>query len=543
MAVLVKRGEPRRTIGDAPAVSDSEPAAPEPRGLLCELVIPTPNATWTKLQRGVGGAAGMLPTTLPGVLAALADLDAELVGELDGTSPMFGVVAGDVQAPSAVVAVKLRDVRRIRSVLAEGATSRFALRSEGALTLLVPRGGAHGTELAITANGYVVVARSVSELAELAPYVTRTLPARPLPVSAAVLDIPGIALATALVPLATAAWSEWKARLLREDARMRAERGRAADFGDPAAIVALADGLVARKLAVLEGIDRIHVVADVADDAVSVTATLPTRAGTAARTWADTMRVGDLAPVLELPRTAVLALVTRDAEPEREAQGRSVEEGLRTALRLEDEAKLHEATAAITKARDEVASLALVVDEPTGALVRAPVRDEEAAQKAVRSLVGLLQARPFKELLHIRDVTTTSEDVPGLGKMSTATILRAPSPSRRDAGVPAPALGIAWVVEGGSLLLGTGAEPGVAVRTANAQKMGKEPALGAFARAVGNDVSTTLVLQPLRLDPKRAGLPIAPLAIGLGKKGSEVFVRLDIADALFREAVRSQMGF
>ena len=34
-----------------------------------------PNATWTKLQRGIGGAVGILPATMPGVIVALSDLD------------------------------------------------------------------------------------------------------------------------------------------------------------------------------------------------------------------------------------------------------------------------------------------------------------------------------------------------------------------------------------------------------------------------------------------------------------------------------------
>ncbi|HVJ91770.1 MAG TPA: hypothetical protein VM580_18340, partial [Labilithrix sp.] len=60
---------------------------------------------------------------------------------------------------------------------------------------------------------------------------------------------------------------------------------------------------------------------------------------------------------------------------------------------------------------------------------------------------------------------------------------------------------------------------------------------------IGSDATTVIVAQPLRLDPKRANLPAAPLGIAVGRKGHDAFVRVDVADALLREAARLQMGF
>ncbi|MCW5834373.1 MAG: hypothetical protein KIS78_18380, partial [Labilithrix sp.] len=67
--------------------------------------------------------------------------------------------------------------------------------------------------------------------------------------------------------------------------------------------------------------------------------------------------------------------------------------------------------------------------------------------------------------------------------------------------------------------------------------------LARFTAAVGSDASTVIVAQPLRLDPRRANLPTAPLGIAVGRRGRDAFVRVDVSDALLREAARWQMGF
>lgn len=75
------------------------------------------------------------------------------------------------------------------------------------------------------------------------------------------------------------------------------------------------------------------------------------------------------------------------------------------------------------------------------------------------------------------------------------------------------------------------------------KKLADEPSLKRFTADVGSDATTLILAQPLRLDPKRANLPTAPLGIAIGKKGSDAFFRIDVADGLLREAARWQMGF
>ncbi|HVH45802.1 MAG TPA: hypothetical protein VM925_25790, partial [Labilithrix sp.] len=268
-------------FGSSPSLVDAgasmEPAARTPDDLLADIYVTSPNTSWTRLQRGVGGAMGILPATLPGVLVALTDLDVQLASELDGTAPMFGVVAGDSADPGVVIAIKLVDSRRARGLLLDGDTARYGAKDVAGMTLLVPNrsSGERKLEIALTQNGYLLVTRRVADLGRLGPYVTRTLPERPLPSkSAGMIEIPRSALQTALKPRLESFWKESKAFLLTQDERMRAERGRAPDFGDPVAIVAALDGILGRRVAILGDLEKVQIAFDITDDAAVLDATL-----------------------------------------------------------------------------------------------------------------------------------------------------------------------------------------------------------------------------------------------------------------------------
>ncbi|MBX3198031.1 MAG: hypothetical protein KF894_07785 [Labilithrix sp.] len=553
--------------GSAPAADAgavAEPPVRAPDGLLADVYVTSPNASWTRLQRGVGGAVGILPGTLPGVFVALTELDVMFVDEIDGASPMFGALAGDPESPGAAFAMKLVDARRARLLLADGDTSRYATKEADGMTLLVPTKqdpSDRRLELAITRSGYLLVARAAADLERLGPYVTRTLPARPLPTDAAVtVDVPKSALQAVIKPRLESLWGDGKSFLLTQDEQMRAARGRAPDFGDPIAIVGVLDAILGRRVAIVGDLEKLRLSLEITDEAAVLTAALsPLGPDGPARRWVDGMKLGDAAPVLALPTVSALAVSLRDGEVDRAEQGKELEKAIATSLgaRLKDPEKLHEVIEAMTQARGESVALALGLDEPTGLFLRSPVRDPASADKAIRGAFDLTKAEPFKELLGVRDVVASSDELPGLGKIAVTTALRVSKDAKREAsprvadgGAPVAkalprAAGAAWVVEEGALSLGAGGEPLVTLKTGVRpdRKLADEPSLARFTAAVASDASTVIVAQPLRLDARRANLPTAPLAIAVGRKGGDAFVRIDIADGLLREAARWQMGF
>ena len=549
----------------AQTMKTAEVAVPAPEGLLADVTMATPNASWAKLQRGIGGAVGILPASAGGIICTAAGLDPFIASEIDGAAPIYGVIAGDPANPSYVIAMKLLDLRKARVVLVDGETARYATRDAGAMTELLAKG--QGNELPVTVglspNGYILIAKRSDDLAKLAPYVTRTLPKRPLPAEGAlVFDVPRAALGTVMKPKLDDLWASAKAFLLGEDERMRRNHGgRAPDFGDPKAIIGAADAWVTRRIGVIGDLEKMRIAVDLIEDGVSIVSTMtPAAGGGVASKWTDAMKLGDLAPLGALPASSAAALLVRDGEEDRADQDSALEQALTSALgsRLADAdaKKLHEIVEDVTKARGDVVTSAMAWDDPQGLSLRAPIRDPDASARAVRGAVDLLKVAPFKELLRVRDVTSSSEEVAGLGKASVATILRgaakAPASARLgDAGAPRPAartrnddLGLAWLVGGGVLSLATGDSP-VATLRASAQpdrKLSDEPAVARSFTALANQASTALVVQPLRFDATRANLPSAPLFFALGRKDKDATLRIDIANGLLRELARRQMG-
>ena len=566
-----------------PTTRPEEPSVPAPDQLLADVYMVTPNASWAKLQRNIGGAVGILPASAAGIIGAAAGLDPFVTSEIDGAAPIYGVVAGDPANAGFVIAMKLLDPRKARAILVDGETASFTPKEDAGVTELVPKGqpsdgrpGDVPVVVGLSPNGYVLVARRSADLAALAPYATRTLPRKPLPSSAAVvLDVPASALGTVMKPKLEGLWSSAKTFLLAEDEAMRRSHGgRAPDYGDPKAIVGVIDSWVTKRIGVVGDLERMRLSIDIIEDGVSVVSTMtPAAGGGPARKWTDAMKLGDTTAIAALPATTAAALVMRDGDDERAEQASTIESAITAALgaRLAegDAKKLHDVAVDFTKARAEVFSAGLAWDEPRGISLRAPVRDAEAASRAVRGAVELAKVAPFKELLRVREVSTSLEDVPGFGKASIVTIAREPARAdvgelrtarvSRDAGVPsavgrgdagaAPAArgrqnGLAWIVSGDILSMAGGETPAATLgATARPERrLSDEPAIARSLAALAAKSSAVLVLQPLRFDVARANLPAAPLVIALGRQGTDATFRIDVANGLLREVVRWQMG-
>lgn len=555
------------TTGDV-----DEPAAPAPDRLLADVFVGSPNASWSKLQRGVGGPAGILPASAGGILCAIVGIDPAVAFEVDGASPAYGVVAGDPAAPGWAFALKLANVPHARALLVEGDVARFTPREANGYTELLPKGNAPPPQgaVALSKNGFLVVARKAEDLPALAPYLTRTLPKRPPQEGAIVAEVPRASIANVLAPKLASSWADLKAFLLSEDVRMRKEHGgRPPDFGDPEAIVAAIDAVVSQRLAVLGDLERLRVAIETEEDGTSIDVTMtPATPDGAAKKWIQAMRTGDAAPVLSMASTSAVALSMRDGDADRAAQAEGLDKALTSSLgtRLgEGEAKrVHDVLADATKARGDTLALALAWDDPNGVFVRADARDADAASRAVKGAIELARAAPFKEIFRVKDVASSAEDVAGLGKASLATITREPkspaplpAPLRaRDAGAPAAArdggaatakpsaVGLAWAVDGGVLSLAAGPEPLVTLRLGAKpeKKLADEPEVARSLSSLGTNASTIVVAQPLRFDPVRANLPVAPLVVAVGRKGGDAFVRVDVTAGVLREIARRFVG-
>ena len=501
----------------APSLAPETPVA-APDGLIAEATIATPDATWERLQRGVGGAAGILPSTLGGIVCAASGIDAGLAAEIDGTSAAYVIVAeGAGGLPAWVVVMRLVDARRTRA-LVEGETSRFDARTSGDFEVLTGKGEHAGarpsrvvaaiSRAGASGGGWFVVARSEEDLARLAPYATRTMASRaPSSLHEAIaIDVPGSAIAGPLRAKVAREWDETKKQMLANDRDLRAQHGgRAPDFGDPGAILAMVDGSMQTRLAVLSDLKSVHLGIDAGEDDLRavVTATPATPSGAASHAIAG-IHSGDVAPLRAVTRDAGFALLVRDGADTRAKDAADLEAAIDAALgpRLAptDAKRVHSAIDDWTAARGDAWTLALAwggVDH--GLVVDAQAGDPARASRAVHEAVDAIAHVPaFREPLAMwlgaRDVVLGTGDVPGDGRASTAAL--APMPSHAPA--PTPAYSLAWRSGTDDVKVALAESPlALLSPSLPGRTLGDDPAIRALIDALG-EVAGALVLQPSR---------------------------------------------
>jgi hypothetical protein len=501
--------------------------APAPAELLAEGVIATPDATWQRLQRGVGGAAGLLPTTLGGIVCAATGLDARLGAEINGGAPAYLVLSGDPALPAWVLAMRLVEERRARPLF-EGASAIFEVRDAGggAIELAAKgRPGPLGSFVGIAPGGWVVLASAPQALTELAPYATRTLPTKRAEPAAGstesiAIDVPQSALGGSLATTLARGWADTERAMLANDRALRdAHGGRAPDFGDPRAIVTALDGWTQKKLAALRDLRGLHLGIDVREEDVSavVTAVPSSHEGAAADAVAA-LHPGDIAPLGRVPRETVVGLLARDDAAARAKDAIDLEAALVTTLgdRLPpaDARRVHTAIDDWYGARGDWATVAVTLTPiDRGAVGDVAASDPGRASRAVREALDLLAhapaiREPFGAWLHVRDVKLGGGTIPGGARASLASF---------TTDTPSP-FALAWTPESPPAGTGTGATAAAPVQSAHAGELklalgaaplpwiapalsggtlGDDPAFGAILAAIG-PVAGAIVAQPGR---------------------------------------------
>ncbi len=530
--------------GEAPSAV-AEPPVPVPEGMLAEAVLASPNAMWSRVQRGVGGALGMMPSTFGGLVCALGGLDPGLGPEIDGGAPAYLVLAGGVDAPSFVLAVHLVDPRHARAALAEGDVARFTAREAAGMTVLSAKGAASPVALGLTRGGFLILAREVADLERVAPYAYRTLPTRPLPASDLTVDVPGAALRGAVRAKLSASWDAFKAEKLEQDRSLRAQHGgRAPDFGDPRALMASLEGIVQRRLAEVGDLASARLALDAEPAAMHAVVTLrPADGDGPARAAINAMRTGDLAPLLASPADAPLAFVWRD-DPASRARDASDLEGavarvLGARMSADDARKLHTALDDGSKGRGEWISAALAWRGPArGIALRASATDAERLSRAVREGLELVRAPAFREplraMLGLGDVTLGPLPL-GLGTGDGLATFTTDARSRAR-------LTLAWTASRGELRAALGEDAVALLAAGPARALSDEPAVRAMLAPIEATATFALVAQPLRLASGHDGAPAEPIVVAWGRRDGDAWARVDAADALVRELIRSGLG-
>jgi hypothetical protein len=237
------------------------------------------------------------------------------------------------------------------------------------------------------------------------------------------------------------------------------------------------------------------------------------------------MRTGDALPLLGDVDSPLAVLVHDDAAGRLRTAGAlegAIAKALASRLAAAEEKKLKGALEGWARARGDWMTFGLVGTD--GLYARAATPSEATAEHAVKDVLDLLGAPPFKEILRIHSVKV------GQGAATvTYGEQKGGEPKRAD---------IAWSAKNGEIAA-TVQGPGAKL---TARKLGDDPGVAGEVRALGADVTFAAVAQPLKLDPVKSLLPAAPLVLAWGKKGSDLWAHAEANDALVRELLRSRMG-
>jgi len=510
---------------------------PPPPSLLATLMFAAPNVSWAKMQKSGGGALGLLPMSVGGLLGTLGHMEPELASEIDGAVPAYGVVAGDVESPRFALAFHVVELRRARGILLDGDTARYTAKEVDGLTHLVPQGGVQPAfAAALSRDGYFVIAKTSADITELGPYVTRTLPKGAPPSHAVSIEIPKSALGGALSQRLDAAWRKGRTEISEADANARkAHQGRAPDFGDPQAILSALDGVVERALSLFGDLARVNLSADLDDDRFTLTIELlPLEGDGPAATLVKELPEGDVAPLFDLPDTASMVFLLR-SKPEQNASD-GIEKALLSILGTRvspaDGERLHHALVGFSQGRDEMVRGALFASsQQSGLYIQTHAKDGEALLRSAKGVAELAGASPFKDIVRVKSVSIGPVDAPPLGKMSQAVIV--------GAGGEKPAWSMGWGLSNGEFhWFAAESMPAFVSAVRGAPTLRAQTNFVRDVSALAKKPSFVMAVQPSHIRFVRVPGELPPTIVSWGKEGGAAVLRVSLPHAVAKELGR-----
>jgi hypothetical protein len=395
-----------------PALGDRALApVPAPDGLLSDFIVPHPDRTWELVRASVGGSP-LVPSSPAVFLGDVLGLPVSALEQLDLVVPVVGAVVDAKDDIAAVVGIHVKDGSRFVD-LVTSPTGRFTkgAAEEGLVPLSQAAAKEGGWAYGVAGN-YLVVAQNRAALAKFAPFVTRTLPARPVPAEDVVARASHDALAGPMSQRLKKLWDSWKQDREAEDVAMRTKHGGSSpDFGDPAQALADIDTKAAKLFAILGDLDEARLALSVepkgpdrSSSYRAIVSMKPRSAeGPAGREIAS-MPVAGAEPLLSLPSSVAVALLTRDNAELRDlssvAQVDAISKVLGGRLEGDDRTKIENAFQSWSKGRGDWLTAGLFWAGPTrAAVLRGAVSDPAELGRGATAMLKLLSVRAIADPL------------------------------------------------------------------------------------------------------------------------------------------------
>jgi hypothetical protein len=554
--------------GAASAVVASTDLAPvpDPAGLIAELWVSDPDQSWRKLRDQAGSKPALLPASFPMLAAALLELPHAVAGMFDANVPMHGALVADPSGSVAwVLGLHVRSGRELGAALTNGADASYSGRTDEASGVLLLEAKAKAKDMTLPALGivgnYLLVAERARVLPLVGPFVARTLPKRPPPSEPIVLTARQQSLAGPVARQLQRLWREQASELKTLDQKNREERGgRAPDFGDPAAALNGIGASIDTLIDLLKSARELRVVLEPLDDGLELRAELtPGQDGPAAEVVRE-LAVGDVEPLLALPKSTLLGILSRGTSTQREESAKSLSERLRALFgeRLSDgdKALIDETFVQLARGRGDVAAYGLVErDGGVYAVMRGTAGDVSAFNGGLKSLLKFPRIRAFSEPLRqfVGELTVrlSSAPVPGLpGRVDRAALALEPARMRTSGGNAgegtAETFELLWQADAEHVYAAAGRDAAPAlvelVNTTTERSLASDAYVSAAARRAG-PVSFAAVVRPLAfaVADEPALDRSAPVFIAVGREGTRLRVRARATKPVVRGLIQGAL--
>jgi hypothetical protein len=531
------------------------PEVPAPAHHVADVFIPKPEETFLNIRSRVGGPLALLPGTFPSVVVTMLGLSPQLLEQIDGKSPSFGVITDDGERLVVVMGVHVRDGWRTVQLLTEGADAKYTAKPvDRGVVVLEPRPALTSRVTALgVAGNYLLTAEKAEDLLACGPYVSGTLPKRPGLEGEIVLQASKAALAGPISKRIRDTWGTFRKEREKDDEELRKQKGRAPDFGEPAAALADVQGRVEGILSLLSDLERAQVRMDTDATGIHATVTMvPAAGGGYASKEFASLVTGDLSPLLSMPQDTVLGVLMRDDPQGRRASATKQADGLVKLLgeRIKegDKEKVHAALSSWAEGRgDWMAASLRWTREDQEAIVRGSVADAKALDTGIRSMLALATVPGFREPLehHLGKLTVGKVEKAGAG--SFLNVKRERKATQEGQKPSVSTFDLAWrtAPEGFEL---RGREDGKGWLTS--AEDGKQPTLGEHPttskvfEGTGTDASFVLFLDPQlflsSLAPKGAKVkePNAPFVFAYGGETKQGWFKVALSHASAREIIK-----
>jgi hypothetical protein len=382
---------------------------PAPAGLVAELVLARPNATWARIRDVIGGPLKFMPASYPMLVASMLGLPPAVAEQIDADVPTLGAATSDGSSETPVLAIHVKDGKQVELALTSGPDARFTAKPDtpSGVTLLEPKPGqtALAASLGVTGN-YLLVAYAPDGLLKVGPYAARTLSTRPAPKEDLLITSDHDALAGPLRTRLSVAWGELRRSLEKSDQEQREKHGGSAPtFGDPRAALQKADATFQGILALMTDLSEGRVQFTFDDTGAHLKATLKPQSpgGTAAQEFAA-MRTADASALLDLPASASVGLLLVDSPEIRERgardQAEAIEKVLAEKLKDADRKRIQDVLASWSKGRGDQLLLGGRIAQGERVLfARSTLADADTLDRGIRATFDLTQVPALAEPL------------------------------------------------------------------------------------------------------------------------------------------------